>query len=156
MATAAEYKLYLAGLGPKPEAVQEPSYNEDPVLKSAGLYGSGLDQASQKTPDIAPPPATGGYKDLATGGMQAMNAGSTPSGALTSAGIYGLMADAGTASAALGPYALAGGLALGAYEQSQKADAMNEQAKIKEAQDRKQNVQMALNQALGATRQLGV
>ena len=121
------------------------------------VAGSGLDMASQKAPEeVVDQKKPGGYKDLATGATQAMNAGGTPASALTSAGIYGLMADAGTGAAAMGPYALAGGLALGAYEQSQKADAMNEQARIQEAQQRKQNVQMALNEALGATRQLGV
>ncbi len=119
--------------------------------------GSGLEMASQPaTPDVDPKQSGSGYKDMGKGAISAMNAGGTAGSALTSAGIMGLMAESGTAAAAAGPYALAGGLALSAYEQNRKAEAMNEQARVEEAQQRKQNVQAALNQALGATKMLGV
>jgi hypothetical protein len=115
--------------------------------------GYGLAQASQPSSSAAPV-TDEGYKGMAKGGISAMNAGSSVGGALTGAGIYGMMS--GGTAAAMGPYALGAGLALSAWEQKQKADAMNEQARIEEAQQRKAAVQGALNSALGATRQLGV
>jgi hypothetical protein len=133
-----------------------PALGTDYSQGSALLYGSGLDEGSQALGDISTTPKNpAGYQDLAKGGMSAMNAGSSAGGALTSAGMYGLMSDSAAASAA-GPYALGAGLALSAYEQSQKAQAAQEQARVQEANQRKQDVQMALNSALGATRQLGV
>ena len=121
---------------------------EDPYAIKAG---SGLDQASQ--PVEATTPATTGYKDMGKGAVQSMNAGGTAGSTLTGAGIMGIM---GGAAPVAGPVALGAGLALSAYEQAQKAEAMNEQARVQEAQQRKADVQTALNQALGATRQLGV
>jgi hypothetical protein len=126
----------------------------------ASMYGAGLDSASQPVALAATESPT---HAAAQGAQQAMNSGSTSGGMLTSAGlslgIGSLGATSGTALAAAGPAGLgimAGGLALSAYENSQKADAMNEQARIKEAADRKAAVQGALTNALSATRQLGV
>jgi hypothetical protein len=153
-------------------------YKLDPTLKKTQMMdrnydyqltptpmmsaGKGLEEASQNTPN-----ATAGTYTLgqlaAKGATQAMNAGGTMGQTATSAGLMmglgSIGAGAGTAAAAAGPVGwgvAAGGLALSAYEQSQKAEAMNEQARVQEAQQRKADVQTALNQALGATRQLGV
>lgn len=127
-------------------------YSPEEMQLESG-YGSGLDMGSQKT-DTPEAPAISGKKDMATGANLAMNAGGSPASVLTSAGAYGLMGDAALLGA--GGATLGAGLALGAYEQHKKARAMEEQARIKEAEQRKAAVQDALNQALGATRQLGV
>lgn len=128
----------------------------DPSLKQIPMAGSGLDLASVPvTPTDTPEaPAISGKKDMATGANLAMNAGGSPASVLTSAGAYGLMGDAALLGA--GGATLGAGLALSAYEQDQKAKAMDEKAKIEETEQRKIAVQNALNQALGATRQLGV
>lgn len=106
---------------------------------SNGAGGSDSSTLIKQSPSIAPAL------------NQGMNSGSSAGGVLTGAGVYGMMA-----GAAAGPAALGAGLALSAYEQSKKAEAMNEQARVQEAQQRKSAVQNALNEALGATRQLGV
>jgi len=119
-------------------------------------YGSGLDEASQTVAGSEiEPKKPSGYGDMGKGAISAMNAGGSPGQIAASAGLMGIMSDSAAASAA-GPYALAGGLALSMYEQKQKAEATQEQARVQEAEQRKANVQAALNQALGATRQLGV
>jgi hypothetical protein len=139
-----------------------PSMNtEDPYAKAPVVAGAELEEASQKAPEAAAAYTPGQL--AAKGATQAMNAGGTMGQTATSAGLMmglgSIGAGAGTAAAAAGPVGwgvAAGGLALSAYEQSQKAEAMNEQARVQEAQQRKADVQTALNQALGATRQLGV
>ena len=51
---------------------------------------------------------------------------------------------------------MGGGLLLSAAESRSKSEADYERRKIEEEEKRKASVQNALNQALGATRQLGV
>ena len=127
-------------------------------MSAASLYGfdtAGLDQlsagpgGSEQSSLIGNTPSS--TEGMGTGAIQAMNSGSSIGGMVTSAGVYGAMS-----GAALGPAGIGAGLAISAYENSQKADAMNEQARVKEATDRKAAVQSALTQALRATRQLGV
>ena len=136
-------------------------YNGSPTGEYGGKLNPssfGIDEVSAgsgplTSQDKAP---AGGYKDMARGATASMNAGGTAGQALTGAGIYGLMAEGGTAAAAAGPYALAAGLALTAYENSKKADAMNEQARVEEAQNRKAATQNAINSMINVTRGLGV
>ena len=137
----------------------DPDYEQNAGYLPARLYrtmsresGTGLDMASKPAAPAAPPveaPLT-----MAQGAKDAMKAGGSAGSVLTSAGAYGLMGDAALLGA--GGATLGAGLALSAYEQDQKAKAMDEKAKIEEAEQRKAAVQNALNQALGATRQLGV
>lgn len=141
--------------------VGDPDYEQNAGYTPAKLYrtmsresGAGLDMASKsETPSAAAAPVAA-PPTMAQGAASAMNAGGSPSSVLTSAGAYGLLGDAKLLGA--GGATLGAGLALGAYEQHQKAKAMEEKARIEEAEQRKAAVQNALNQALGATRQLGV
>lgn len=116
--------------------------------------GAGLDQASTGNIDLNQydQKAPSKYTGMAQGATGAMNAGGTAGQAITSAELMGMMSGASAA----GPVGLAAGLGLTAYEQSKQAEAKNEQARVAEAQQRKADVQNALNTALGATRQLGV
>jgi len=139
--------------------IGDPDYEQNADYTPAKLYrtmsresGAGLDMASTPAAPAAAPVAA--PPTMAQGATQAMNAGGSPSSVLTSAGAYGLLGDAKLLGA--GGATLGAGLALGAYEQHQKAKAMEEKARIEEAEQRKAAVQNALNQALGATRQLGV
>lgn len=116
-------------------------------------YGKGLDEASvpysmTTNEELRAP---GKYAGMAEGAKAGMAGGASAGGTLTSAGLMGMMS-----GAAAGPYALAGGLALSAYEQKQQADAANERARVEEAQQRKAATQNALNQLLASTRNLGV
>lgn len=140
--------------------VGDPDYEQNAGYTPAKLYrtmsresGTGLDMAS--SPDRAPAAApVAAPPTIAQGAASAMNAGGSAGSVLTSAGAYGLLGDSALLGA--GGATLGAGLALSAYEQSQKAKAMDEADKIQEAEQRKAAVQTALNQALGATRQLGV
>jgi hypothetical protein len=111
---------------------------------SASLYGSGLDQASQKDIDLNKEEPFN-KKAAMQGAAQSMNAGGSAGQVVTSAGL-----------ATMNPWLIGGGLALTAVEGNQKAKAMDEAAKVKEAETRKIAVQNALNSSLNATRQLGV
>jgi hypothetical protein len=115
--------------------------------------GNSLIPSSSYSPTQNTPLVTGG-SDLAKGAAVSMIGGGTLGQTLTGAGIYGLMGDSKLMGA--GGAALGGGLALSMYEQSQKANAMNEQSRVDEAQKRKAAVQNALNSALQATSQLGI
>jgi len=139
--------------------VGDPDYEQNAGYTPAKLYrtmsresGTGLDMASAPAIPVAAPVAA--PPTMAQGAASAMNAGGSAGSVLTSAGAYGLLGDSALLGA--GGATLGAGLALSAYEQSQKAKAMDEAAKIQEAEQRKAAVQNALNQALGATRQLGV
>lgn len=109
-------------------------------------WGSGLDAGSNKeaVPEYGQTQATD-YSGAAKGATAAMNAGGSAGSTLTSAGLY-----------SMNPYMIGGGLALSVVEGDAKNKAANERARVEEAQQRKIAVQNALNQALGATRQLGV
>lgn len=127
-------------------------YNSASFLDENGnVKFAGLDSASQ--PVQTQPSLQDAKTAAAKGAMASMNAGGSAGQTLTSAG---LMATMTGKSGALGPAGIGAGLALTAYEQSKQAEANNERARIQEEQDRKAAVQTALNQALGATRQLGV
>jgi hypothetical protein len=93
------------------------------------------------------------YSQVARGATSTMNAGGSAGQTLTSAGLMGVLTSTGGMA---GPAALGAGVALSMYEQQKQAEAAQERARIEEEQNRKQAVQSALNQALGATRQLGV
>jgi len=133
-------------------------YNGSPTGEYGGKLNPssfGIDEVSAgsgplTSQDKAP---TGGYKDMGRGATATMNAGGSAGSTLTGAGIYGLMAGTGGAAA---PVALGAGLALTAYENSKKADAMNEQARVEEAQNRKAATQNAINSMINVTRGLGV
>lgn len=119
----------------------------------AKIFGAGLDEGSQPVAPSPEAPAPGQYKDMAKGASAAMSGGGGVGSSLTSAGMMGLMAGTGGMAA---PIALGAGLLMSSYEGSQQAKAAQERARVEEAQQRKQNVQAALSQALGATKQLGV
>jgi len=127
--------------------------------------GAGLEAGSIPSTGLIPPAEKGEspYSVAGKGAAQAMGAGGSFGQTATSAGLSlglaSLGAAEGTALAGAGPAGLgllAGGLALSALESKNKDEAEEERAKIKEAEQRKAAVQNALNQALGATRQLGV
>lgn len=100
-------------------------------------------------------PQKADYSDLVKGGASAMSRGSSLGGAVTGAGLYGMMSSS-PAAAAAGPYALAGGLAISALEENAKAKAAEEDARVKEAEARKQATQNAINQMIAATSRIGV
>jgi hypothetical protein len=127
--------------------------------------GAGLEAGSNPFSGLAAPAEKGEnpYSVAGRGAAQAMNAGGSFGQTATSAGLSlglgSLGAAQGTALAAAGPAGLAlmgGGLLLSAAESRSKSEADYERRKIEEEEKRKANVQNALNQALGATRQLGV
>jgi len=96
---------------------------------------------------------TARYKDIGRGALMGMNSGASLGGTLTGAGAAGLIAGTGGIAA---PAALGAGLALSFYEQQKQAEAMNEKAKVEEAQNRKQATQNAINGLINVTQHLGV
>lgn len=101
-------------------------------------------------------------KAMAKTASSSMSAGGSPGQILTGTGAsvlaQGLASDAGlsTAAGVTGGGALAAGLALSFHEQQRQADAAQEQARIKEAEDRKLATQNAINSMINVTRGLGV
>lgn len=141
----------------KPELIE--GYQPDSEYKyimNPSVIGEGLSQASTPSTPPAADAKDTSLKEMAKAGASTMNTGGSLGSTLTGAGIFGLMSNAGSAAAAAGPYALGAGLLLSAYEQSKQADALNEQARVAEAQNRKAAVQNALTNALSATKMLGV
>ncbi|MEY3879401.1 MAG: hypothetical protein RIQ94_196 [Pseudomonadota bacterium] len=123
-------------------------------LYKAGEGGGGLDQGSQDTPST---PKGNGYnqqmgQELAKGATQAMSGGGGMGQTLTSAGMYATM----SGNPMVGVPLIAGGMLMSSSESKNAAKAAAEKARVDEANQRKQNVQAALNQALQASGQLGV
>lgn len=92
-------------------------------------------------------------KEMAKTATSAMSSGSGLGGAMFGAGLSGIISGANVAKAGTIGGA---GLALALWEQKQKAEAAEEQAKAQEAENRKAATQNAINSMINVTRGLGV
>jgi hypothetical protein len=123
-------------------------------------YGSGLDEIINSNKDDPAPSSAALYQGMGQSAQRSMNAGTSAGQILTGAGASGLISGAmgaapmTAAGIATGGSAVLGGLAISYEESKKQAQAMNEQAKIQEEQQRKQNTLGSINQLIGVARGL--